>query len=288
MEYYSFNKYLQDKYGCRVQRLSLNAGFTCPNRDGTLSDEGCIFCNEEGFAAFSSKNTPSLQDQINTSIEFAEKRYKAKKFIVYFQTGSSTYASLNELRETYEIIRKYPDVVGLYISTRPDCIDDEKLDLLELYARDYEVWVEYGIQTVHEKTLMAINRKHTFIQAEDAIKRTDARDIKVGAHIILGLPGESAGDMLKTAEVISGLPVAGVKFHLFHILKGTKAEKLYNEGKVDLLDREEYVNIVGDFIERLGRKCVILRIISGADKQVLVAPLWMNDKQSIIRAVEER
>ncbi len=287
MRYYSFNNYLREKFGTKVHRLSLNAGFTCPNRDGTLSNEGCIYCNEEGFSPFIAKDI-SLDRQIEESMAFASRRYGAGKFIAYFQNATGTYAPVEKLKETYDIIKNYPDIVGLFISTRPDCIDASKLDLIGEYTADYEVWMEYGMQTSHDRTLEAINRKHTFAQSRSAIEETAARGIKAGVHVILGLPGETVSDMIETADRISDLPVSGVKFHVLHVLENTRLEAMFTSGKIKLLDMEEYVNIISGFIEHLPRKCVVLRLVSDAKKEILVAPAWMQDKQKVISAIKKR
>ncbi|MBU1128239.1 MAG: TIGR01212 family radical SAM protein, partial [Candidatus Omnitrophica bacterium] len=285
--YYSFNNYLGDRFGAKVRRLSLAAGFTCPNRDGTLSNEGCIYCNEEGFSPFVAKDL-SLARQIEESMAFAVKRYGAEKFIAYFQNATGTYAPVAKLKETYDIIRDYPDIVGLFISTRPDCIDSSKLDLIKRYTDEYEVWIEYGIGTVHDGTLEALNRKHTFAESRSAIEKTAERGIKVGVHVILGLPGETASDMMETACRISDLPVSGVKFHVFHVLVNTRLEAMFASGKIKLLDMEEYVSIISGFIERLPRECVVLRLVSDAKKEFLVAPEWMRHKENVISSIRKR
>jgi len=287
MRYYPFSRYLREKYGVRIHRLGLNPGFTCPNRDGTLGTDGCIFCNDEGFSRFANMDI-SLEEQIDISMDFASGRYNAKKFIAYFQTGTGTHNTLTGLKNAYDVIRKYPDIVGLFISTRPDCVDKDRLDLIESYSDDYEVWIEYGIQTVHDDTLTRIGRKHTFSQSRDAILETSGRNIKTGVHLILGLPGENEKHMIDTARTISGLPVSGIKFHALHVLKDTKLEGMYGEGKINLMDFHEYVNIICNILEYIPKDCIILRLVSDAQNGLLVAPGWMKDKQKIINAVEKK
>ncbi len=286
MCYYSFSKYLKGRYGTRVHRLSLDAGFTCPNRDGTLDAEGCIYCNEKGFSRFAGKNL-SLYEQIERSMAFARERFKAEKFIAYFQNASGTYAPVKKLKETYDVIKDYTDIVGLFISTRPDCIDDEKLELIKSYKDDYEVWVEYGLQTIHDKTLKVINRKHSFEQSREAIEKTAEKGIKVAVHVILGLPGESAGDMIATAREISKLPVSGVKIHVLHVLKDTKLEELYKEEKIGLLTEKQYIKEVSGFLENLRPDCVIFRLLSDADPDYLIVPTWINSKAAVIKGIKE-
>lgn len=282
--YYSFNEYLQKIFKTRVHRVSLNAGFNCPNRDGTLSSEGCIFCNEKGFANFP-KPILTLRQQIEKSINLFRQRFKAEKFIAYFQNSTNTYASSKELKRAYDIIKFFPDIVGLFISTRPDCVDEEKLNLIESYADKYEVWIEYGLQSIHDKSLKKINRSHSFAQFLKIIKESSGKNIKIGAHVILGLPGESYEDMIKTAETLSNLPITGVKIHLLHVLRDTKLETLYNQGKIELLEPSEYVSLVCNFLTHLRPDIVITRLVSNARDEVLVAPKWINRKQEILENI---
>ena len=284
MYYYSFGEYLKDKYGRKVRKIGLNAGFTCPNRDGRTGEDGCIFCNESGFSEFPDDSV-SLKEQIDSTISIFKKK-GVESFIAYFQNGSNTYAPVEELKKIYDIIHEYPEIISLFISTRPDCVNDEVLDLIQSYTAKYEVWVEYGLQTIHDRTLEFIGRGHSFTQTEEIIRKTSERGIKVGVHVILGLPGESKDLMMKTAEKVSRLPVSGVKLHLFHVLKNTALEELYNKGEVKLLEEDEYINAACDFIERLSPDCVLLRLASDARIKVLVAPEWMKKKLEVIRKIE--
>lgn len=286
MLYYSFNSYLKNKYGERVQRISLNAGFSCPNKDGTLGKGGCIYCNEWGFSQFAGTGAP-LTEQIERSIKDAKKNKKAKKFIAYFQNATGTYAKCEELKYAYDAIRDYPEIVALSISTRPDAVDSEKLKLIASYTRDYEVWVEYGLQTIHDKTLELINRKHTFKQSAEAIEKTDRSGIKVGVHVILGLPGEEEKDMIETARKIAELPVSGVKLHVLHVLKDTELEKMYSQGKIKLLDQNKYAELACSFLENTRHDVVILRLVSDAKDEYLISPKWINNKLEVIRQIEQ-
>jgi len=283
--YYSFNQYLREKFGERVHRISLNAGFTCPNRNGKLSREGCIFCNEDGFSHFAGSSA-SLEEQIEASMAFYRNRFKTEKFIAYFQNATNTYERADRLKKTYDVIKKFPEIIGLFISTRPDCINQEKLDLIEKYQDKYEVWLEYGLQSIHDRTLAKINRMHNFSQTVKAIEDTSKRKIKVAVHVILGLPDETQEDMLNTAKSIAKLPIGGVKLHVLHVLRDTKLEKLYNDGKIKLLDKDEYVSLACNFLEYLNPKCVILRLISDAKDEVLIAPKWINCKHKVIGNIE--
>lgn len=284
--YYSFNEYLQGTFKTRVQRVSVNAGFGCPNRDGTLSADGCIFCNEEGFTNFPTLAL-SLSEQIITSIAFFKKRFKAKKFIAYFQNASSTYASVDDLKKAFDTIQQFSDIVGLSISTRPDCIDDEKLNLIAGYKDAYDVWIEYGLQSVNDTTLETINRSHTFSQFVTAVEATVKKDIKVSAHVILGLPGEEKEDIITTAKTLSRLPLSGVKIHVLHVLQNTKLARLYETGSIRLFEADEYVGFVCDFLEHLSSDFVIMRLVSNAKPDVLIAPQWVNQKQKILDAIND-
>jgi radical SAM protein (TIGR01212 family) len=283
--FYSFNNYLQSKFGERIQRLSLNAGFTCPNRDGKISSEGCMYCNDKGFSPFANTRL-SLTQQIKKSMDYASKRYKAKKFIAYFQNATNTYAPLPKLKKAYDVIREFPDIVGLYISTRPDCVDEKSLNLIGSYCKDYDVWVEYGLQSTHDRSLRLINRGHSFHDFVRAAQMTKERNIKVGAHIILGLPGETKEDMLKTAAKLMKLPISGLKFHMLHILKNTRLESYYKWGSVRLLTFKEYVNTICDFLEMISPECVILRLSSDARDDFLIAPKWINRKSEVITEIK--
>ncbi|MCG2712890.1 MAG: TIGR01212 family radical SAM protein [Candidatus Omnitrophica bacterium] len=284
--YYSFSSYLKKKFKCRVQRISLNAGLNCPNRDGTFGFEGCYFCNEKGFVNFDNSEI-ALDEQIQTSLSFFKKRFKAEKFIAYFQNASNTYAPVEKLRAIYDVIKKYPEFVGLFISTRPDCIDEEKLDMISAYNDKYDVWIEYGLQTIHDKTLEFLNRRHTFRQFQEAVELTARRNIKTAAHVILGLPRETRQDMLQTAKALTELGLSGVKLHMFHVLKETEIARMYEQGKISLLSEEEYVEIVCDFLERISPECVIMRLVSNSKDDVLISPKWINRKQEVQRKIEE-
>ncbi len=283
--YYSFSRYLKERFGVRVRRLSLNAGFGCPNKDGTLSREGCVFCNEDAFTAFPEGGLP-LEEQISRSIRFFRDKFRAEKFIAYFQNSSGTHAGIAELKAAYDTILRFPEIAGLSIATRPDCVDHEKLDLIAGYAHKYDVWIEYGVQSVHDDTLRRINRSHTFSQFRDAVYMTSSKGIKTAAHVILGLPGESRDDMLESASALSGLPLPAVKIHALHVLRGTRLEDDYNKGGVTLPAEDEYVRLVCDFLERLRPDMVVMRLIPDAGRDTLVAPGWINRKQEVLRRVE--
>lgn len=284
--YYSFNKYLREKFGVRVHRISIDAGFGCPNRDGTISRDGCIFCNEAGFSrAFGSGL--SVERQIEDGMKNLRARFKADKFIAYFQSGTNTFADAGELKEKFDAVKRFPDVVGLYLSTRPDVIDGEKLRLIDSYADRYDVWIEYGLQSAHDPTLKLINRGHDFRRFAAAVSMTAEYRIKIGAHIIIGLPGENRSMLLETADAIAGLPVSGIKPHVLHVLKGTKLEGMHRKGELKILAQAEYVSLLCDLLERINPQCVIFRLVSDAYEEFLIAPLWINKKAEVLEDVNK-
>jgi hypothetical protein len=284
--FYSFNQYLRSIFKERVHRISIDAGFSCPNRDGRLSDKGCIYCNNKGFGVFVGEDK-SIEEQIKTSIEFYEKKLKVKKFIAYFQSFTNTYAGLEELERRYSIIKEFPQIVGLFISTRPDCIDKEKLKLISSYKKDYLVWIEYGLQTTHNHLLKEMNRNHTYEDFLSALELTKKFEINVGVHIILGLPSATYEDMIEDARKISQLALSGIKFHVLHILRDTPLEELYQKKKVNLLQEKDYIKIICDFLEIVPPDLVVLRLVSSAHPSYLVAPLWINKRNEIIEKIRK-
>jgi len=287
MPYYKFSDYLKKRFGCRVHKITVDAGFSCPNIDGTLSKNGCIFCDNYSFSPpVRTKNIP-LTKQIEEGIEYGKRRYKAEKFIVYFQPYSNTYAPVDILKERYDVAKNFPDIVGISIGTRPDCIDEEKLSLIQGYTERYEVWIEYGLQSIHDRTLKLINRNHTYRDFLKAVERTKGRNIKICAHIIIGLPGETKEDILETAKECGRLKLDGIKIHPLYIVKGTALEKMFNSGKYQPLGFDRYIEIAAEFIGYLPPETVIHRFTADCPEEVLVGPLWIREKQKIIRCLEE-
>ncbi len=286
--YYSFNSYLKEKFGGRVHRLSVDGGFGCPNLDGTLSRKGCIFCNNKAFSYFSGNRRLSLEDQIIKSMEYVRRRYKAEKFIVYFQSFTNTYASVNILKEKYSIVRKFNNIVGIAISTRPDCINTEKLELINSFSSKYEIFIEYGLQTANDVILEKINRNHTFSDFEKAVELTARyKNIHIAVHIILGLPGERKEDMLNTAKILSKMPLWGLKFHCLHVVKDTVLEEMYTKRQITLLGEDEYIDILISFLELIPSEWVMLRLVSDSNRDLLIAPMWLNEKHRVLRKIEE-
>jgi len=285
--YYDLNSYLRNIFGCRVQKISLDAGLTCPNRDGRIAEGGCIYCNSRGSGTGAFKKGISITEQIMKGKEFLSKRYKAQKFIAYFQSFSNTYGPYERLKGLYEEALAIDDIVGLSIGTRPDCINESILTLLESYARDYLVWIEYGIQSVHDRTLTVINRGHDVNCFKKAINATRNRGIKICTHVILGLPFEGRADMLATAEAVAAMAIDGIKIHLLYVIKGTGMEKLYLEGRYQCLDQEEYVNLICDFLELLPPDMVIQRLTGDPHPEELVAPEWSLRKNETLLRIKQ-
>ncbi len=288
--YRDYNSYLRELFGERVQKISLDAGMICPNRDGSISTGGCIYCDSRGSGtgAFSERGI-SLDEQIIRAKEAAKKRYKARKFIAYFQSFTNTYAPLSQLKTLYERALSHQGIVGLSVGTRPDCIRPEVLELLNSYATKYLVWIEYGLQSAHDSTLQLINRGHDAACFEHAVRMTHNYRIKTCVHVILGLPNESREMMLETARFIAGLPLHGVKIHLLYVVKGTKMEQLFRSGQYRCLDREEYVDLVIDFLELLPPDMVIQRLTGDPPvRSELVAPLWSLEKNKTLQRIKAR
>lgn len=279
--YNSINAALKKKFGCKVFKVSLESGCGCPNRDGSISTAGCAFCNEKSYQTLTQR--PTLLE----GIEYVKKRHGAAKFISYFQSGTNTYGPVEKLKPIFEAAIDHPDVVGLAIGTRPDCIATEHADLLKELSYKTMLWVELGLQSANNETLKRINRGHTAEDFRDAIGMLKERGLSIVAHVILGLPGESTREMLETADFINKMGVEGVKIHNLHVLKGTQLEKLYNEGGIKLPDLETYAIWVADFLEHLKPSVLIHRVNGHAPRQLTVAPKWSINKLAIFNAVEK-
>ncbi|UCF57406.1 MAG: TIGR01212 family radical SAM protein [Deltaproteobacteria bacterium] len=287
--YRDFNSYLREMIGERVQKISLDAGLNCPNRDGTISDEGCIYCDSQGSGTGALINRGlSIDEQITESRKYMEKRYGAKKFIAYFQSFTNTYAPVPQLKELYDQALNHPDMVGLSVATRPDCVNKDILTLLSSYRERHLVWVEYGLQSAHDITLSRINRGHDVACFERSVRMAKDCGLNVCAHIILGLPEETREMMLQTALFLAELPIDGVKIHLLYIVKGTPLAVLYEKGEYSCLERDEYVELVVDVLELLPPDMVIQRLTGDPIGVELVAPLWAKHKSENLKRIRER
>ena len=284
--YNTFSEELKRQFGCRVQRLSVDAGFTCPNRDGTVGLDGCVFCGGLGSGSFGILREASVAEQLEHAKEVMVRKYKAARFIAYFQSYSNTYGPVERLRALYEEALAVPDVVGLIVGTRPDCLPEETLDLLACYARRTYFWLELGLQSPLDRTLAAIGRGHDIASFLQAVAGCRERGIRVCAHVILGLPGESREEMLSGARFLNEAGVDGVKIHLLHVMRGTRLADQYLAGGVRMLDRDEYVGLVCDFLERLDPGIVVQRLTGDGNRQDLVAPLWSLAKFEVLNCID--
>ncbi len=283
--YRDYNSYLRGTFGCRVQKITLDAGLSCPNRDGTLGRGGCIYCNEKGSGTGAARFA-GISEQIGAGKEKLAAKYKAKKFIAYFQSFSNTYAPLSRLEALYGEALADPDIVGLSIGTRPDCVSDETLDYLARLAQSHLICMEYGLQSAKDETLERIGRGHSVAAFIDAVKRSRARKIPVCAHVILGLPGEKTEDMLNTARFLALHGVQAVKIHLLYVIRGTGLERMYRTGSYSCLSRDGYAAVVGEFIALLHPQMIIQRLTGDPHPEELVAPLWALEKSRNIKAVQ--
>lgn len=284
--YRSYNSYLRDLFGCRVQKISLDAGLSCPNRDGTLGSGGCIYCNERGSGTGAAKES-SIGVQIREAKTILRRRYNAKRFIAYFQSFSNTYAPLPRLRELYAEALEDPEVVGLSIGTRPDCAPDEVLDHLLGLSAKHLIWLEYGLQSAKDSTLERINRRHSVETFSDAVRRTRTRGLPVCAHVILGLPGETSEDMLNTARFIAGQDIQAVKIHSLYVIRGTVLDGWHRAGKYLCPSREEYAATAGEFLSLLPPGMIVQRLTGDPHPNELVAPAWALEKRRSIEAVHD-
>jgi radical SAM protein (TIGR01212 family) len=284
--YNAFSEELKRVFGCRVHRISVDAGFSCPNRDGSVGTGGCIYCGGKGSGAFGILQGVPVAGQIEAGKEVMIRKYKAKRFIAYFQAYTNTYAPPSILRALYDEALGVKDVVGLIVGTRPDCLPDEIVDLLAEYAERTYFWLELGLQSPLDRTLDLIGRGHDFAAFVRSVQICKSRGIRVCAHIILGLPGESREEMLGTADVLNDLQVDGVKIHLLHVMKDTPLEELYLRGEVGLPDRDGYVGLVCDFLERLKPGISVQRLTGDGGRDYLVAPLWSLQKFEVLNAID--
>jgi len=284
--YRDLNGYFRDLFGHRVHKITVDAGLTCPNRDGTLSSTGCIYCNAKGSGTGAFGAGKSIHEQIESAKVRVVRRFKAKKFIAYFQSFTNTYAPTKTLKALYDEALAVPDMAGLAIGTRPDCVNTEVLDLLETYTAEYLVWIEYGLQSAHDETLRRINRGHDTASFEKAVAATRGRGINICAHVILGLPGETRQQMIETAGYLAGLGIQGVKIHLLYVIKGTPLEALYLNGGFQCLDQAEYAEIVCDFLEHLPGDMIIQRLTSDPHPAELAAPQWALEKKQTLDMIK--
>ena len=288
--YNELSAYLSAHFPFKVQKISLNAGFTCPNRDGTVGYGGCTYCNNQTFNPAYCKTEKTVTQQLEEGKQFFARKYPDMKYLAYFQAYTNTYGELQELKRKYEEALQVPDVVGIVIGTRPDCMPDELLDYLEELNHRTFLIVEYGVESTDNDTLKRINRGHSFEVATDAIRKTAERNIRVGAHIILGLPGETREMLIQQAGVLSSLPLTTLKLHQLQLIKGTRMATEYESRPQDfhLYTADEYIDLVIDYIEHLRPDMVLERFVSQSPKELLIAPDWGLKNHEFTDKVKKR
>ena len=285
--YREYSAFLRETFGCRVQKITVDAGLSCPNRDGALGVGGCVYCNPLGSGTGAARRSQSIASQLEAGKLYLGKRYKAKKFLAYFQSFSNTYAPLPVLKALYEEALAVPGIVGLAIGTRPDCVSDDVLDYLGELSRERAIWLEYGLQSSHDRTLALLRRGHGVGEFVDATLRARRRDIPVCAHVILGLPGETRAEMLDTARFLSSLEIQAVKIHLLYVVRGTILESWFRAGSYTCLTQEEYVALVGEFLSLLPPHVIIQRLTGDPHPEELVAPSWALRKRENLAAIRQ-
>lgn len=285
--YYTLNYYYKKKYNSKVFKVSLNAGFTCPNKDEKLGTKGCIFCSKLGSGDFAGEKTKDLVTQFEEVKSIMLKKWPNAKYIGYFQANTNTYAPVDVLKEKFEPILKLDNVVGLNIATRSDAIDDEVLDYLEELNRKTDLTIELGLQSMHDETLKYINRGHDLKSFEDCLKKLKERCIKVVVHIINGLPNETKEMMIETAEHLNNLGIDGIKIHMLHVIKNTELANIYERERFHILTKEEYIDIVINQLERLNENIVINRITGDPVKEDLIEPTWLLKKFCVLNDIDK-
>jgi radical SAM protein (TIGR01212 family) len=288
--YLNYNHVLKSEFAERVQKISVNAGFTCPNRDGSKGTGGCTYCNNQTFSPEYCKPTKTVTEQISEGISFFYHKYKAQLYLAYFQSYTNTYDSLEKLKVIYEEALAFPNVVGLVVGTRPDCVNIELLNYFAGLARKYYVMIEYGVESTNDSTLEFINRGHDYACAESAIRETAKRGIKTGAHIILGLPNEDRETILSHADKLSKLPIDTLKIHQLQLVRGTKMAQQYASHPewFHLYTADEYIDLAIDFLERLNPSIAVERFVSQSPKELLLAPEWGLKNFEFTAKIEKR
>jgi radical SAM protein (TIGR01212 family) len=285
--YNAYADFIVRKYGERVQKVTVDAGFTCPNRDGTLGTGGCIYCNNDSFNPAANDPQKSIARQISEGAKFLSARYNVRKFFVYFQPYSNTYAPLEQLHAYYQEALSQPGVVGLTIGTRPDCIDEQKIDYLAELAQNYDITLEYGLESIYDETLIKINRQHDFHAYLKAIDMTKNRGIQICTHIILGFPWETRIQWLDEAEILSDVPMDFLKIHHLHIVKQTVLGQQYLRQPFELLSYSQYIDLLVSFLEKLNPRIIIQRLFGQSPGDLLLAPKWNRTHAEMLQDVED-
>ena len=285
--YTDYNSYLKLLYGERVQKIVVDAGLTCPNRDGKISKQGCIYCNEKGSGSGLFTQGMSITEQIESGKKAMIRRYKANKFLVYFQSFTNTYTTCAKMKAMYDEALLPKEIVGMAIGTRPDCIDKEKLDLIETYTKNHLIWIEYGLQSVHNSTLAIINRGHDFKCFEKAVNMTHNRNINICAHVILGLPQENKKMMIHTAQKLADTGIHGIKLHLLYVIKGTYLAQMWKNGKYQCMNQKDYVETLCDFLEILPKNIIIQRVTGDPHPEELLSPNWAMQRNETFKMIQK-
>ncbi|MDK2563370.1 TIGR01212 family radical SAM protein [Romboutsia sedimentorum] len=284
--YHTWNYYLRNTFGQKVFKVSINAGFTCPNIDGKISSGGCTYCSKDGSGDFAGNPKDNLIKQFDDITKMMHKKWTSAKYIGYFQAFTNTYAPLEVLKEKYETILKLDDVIGLSISTRPDCLPDDVVDYLGELNQKTNLWVELGLQTIHDNTSKMINRGHDYEEFVKGVEKLKAKNIKVIVHIINGLPGEDYDMMMETAKVVAKMGVDGIKIHLLHVIKDTPMEKMLEKNMMTLMTQDEYIKLVCDQLEILPETMIVHRLTGDGKRDELVGPLWSLKKWEVLNSID--
>ncbi|NFA43239.1 TIGR01212 family radical SAM protein [Clostridium botulinum] len=285
--YHSLNYFLREKFGEKVFKISLDGGFSCPNRDGKVSKGGCVFCSARGSGDYAGSRNFSITNQFNNVKTMMANKWKSGKYIAYFQAYTNTYAPVDELRQKYEEAINQEGVVALSIATRPDCLEDDVLDLIEELSKKLYVWVELGLQTINDDVAKKINRGYDLKVFDDAMTRLKERNIDVVVHSILGLPRESQDDMLKTIDYIAHSGAQGIKLHLLHLMKDTKMVELYESGELQFLSQEDYIKLICKAVSMLPKEMVVHRLTGDAPRDLLIGPMWSLKKWEVLNAIDK-
>lgn len=285
--YHSLNYFLRNKFKEKIYKISLDGGFTCPNRDGKVGIGGCTFCSSKGSGDYAGNRVLSIKNQFEDRKKLMEKKWKEGKYIAYFQAYTNTYAPIDELRQKYEEALSQEGVVALSIGTRPDCIDDDVVDLLEEISKKTYLWVELGLQTINDETGRNFNRGYDLKTFDESLRKLKERNIEVVVHTIFGLPGETKEDMLRTVDYVAHSGAQGVKFHLLHLMKGTRMVEQYEKGELELLSQEDYIDLICKSISIIPPNMVVHRLTGDAPRETLIGPIWSLKKWEVLNAIDK-
>lgn len=285
--YHTLNYFLREKFGCKAFKISLDGGFTCPNRDGKVAKGGCTFCSSNGSGDYAGERIKSISEQFDNIKDMMNKKWKDGKYIAYFQAYTNTYAPINELREKYEEAISKDGVTALAIATRPDCINEEVLDLIEEMNKKVYTWVELGLQTIHDKTAESFNRGYNLETFDKSMEMLKKRNIDTVVHCIFGLPKETKEEMLQTVDYIAHSGAKGIKFHLLHLMKNTNMVKDYENGNLKFLSKEEYIDLVCEGVSRIPQDMIVHRLTGDAPRDLLIGPMWSLNKWEVLNAIDK-